>query len=227
MFSHFRKIFHGNCIKNFYYSKTNNYTTKTSRSKNDQNEMISIENNLKTQHTLHISNIQNYFSFFFSHWFTFYMSTNLWIWLDFWMELFLCRRVCGWIELMTLNRNQLTPIFIYSNIFSFFFEILGAFFHISLPIRVLTFKINIHAIYNKRNFSWSCYCSSQYMPQCKLREYCKWLWHDEPTKRTSHKCHMGAVPSNRSKSTFDCQQCGDFNHNKRHLSTLCGFTHSD
>lgn len=88
-----------------------------------KNEIISIENNLKTQHTLHISNTQNIISHSFSsHWFTFYVSTNLWIWLYFWMELFLCRRVRGWIELMTLNRNQLTPIFIYSNIFLFSFS---------------------------------------------------------------------------------------------------------
>lgn len=70
----------------------------------------------------------------------------------------------------------------------------------------------------KRNFSWPCYCSSQYTPQCKLREYCKWLWHDEPTKGISMENHKNALQTHFAvispfhSVTDKIVICSDFEH---------------
>lgn len=115
--------------------------------------------------------------------------------LTFWMEFFFRRGLYGWIELITHNTYQLTVIFIYCNIFPY------TFFSNRVSSRYRFGFWRLKSIFmqftTKRNFSWPCYCSSQYTPQCKLREYCKWLWHDEPTKWALHRCHQNAPTTSR------------------------------
>lgn len=164
----------------------------------------------KTQQNTLYTGILEIFSLFFRSLCVNSPSSLIYIYIFFYCRRRRCRRIYGfnflngiffrrglygWIELITHNTYQLTVIFIYCNIFPY------TFFSNRVSSRYRFGFWRLKSIFmqftTKRNFSWPCYCSSQYTPQCKLREYCKWLWHDEPTKWALHRCHQNAPTTSR------------------------------